>query len=145
MNAVYCVFLRAEGESQSYGFMRCTRGTDVEQWREAGCKSLCWTDADHLLTSSAEGLRESPLLNDLHSVAPCRGSWHHNYIMRASPLPSARATEWSERGSVSTLAQEHHHWVELINWFADLSGHCLFKIGYRPAWWMRCSSFDDSV
>lgn len=113
MNAVYCVFLGAQGKAEVMDSCTGPVGQMLSREEEGlRCKSSCRTDAGHLLTSGANhrGRREPPVPHNFHGFTLCNGSWHHNYIIIARPhlFIQPGAAEWSERGSVWTLAQERH-------------------------------------
>lgn len=170
MNAVYCVFLGAEGRAQVMDLCGVWLDESPDPW------DRCWAGRSGVVValvvvvglgfSGTEGelvsdrrgslsdkWRDSPWPEG--AAGPARlprtlaftlrnVSWHHNCIITARPhlfIPR----KWTER-SVWTLADNRHlvglHWLIglLIRRVTTYS-----KIGYRPAWWMWCSVFDDSV
>lgn len=82
-----------------------------------------------------------------HVLTLLNESWHHNYIIivQLHLFIQLCATKWTEWACLNPGEGTSSRWAALINWFADPSGRYLFRIGYRPTWWMRCSLFDDSV
>lgn len=151
MNAVYCVFQGAEGKAEVMDLcvgpvgqmLSREEGGEGARARVGQTRTTYWQVAR---LAAAGG--KPPVLRNFHSFSLCDGSWHHNDVIIGRPhlFIQLWATKMEWAGSLwAPRTGASPRWVALINWFADTSGHCLFKIGYRPAWWMWCRLFDDSV
>lgn len=166
MNAVYCVFLGAEGRAGVMDLCGVWLDESPDPWdrcwagrRRKGGLGFRGTEQERVSDrrgSLADKWRGLAVAGGSHRFCATstdphftlgNGSWHHNYIIiaRSQRFIQLWATKWTERGCLNPREGTSPRRVTLINWFADTSGHYLFKIGYRPAWWMWHSLFDDSV